>query len=84
MSSSGVAGVVQQLAAAMQPLISLDLWAQITSAALRSVQESPALVMQALLRISKDAIPQVWAASVQFVPFSKARLHLTTTRSNSF
>lgn len=66
MSSFGIAIVVQQLAAALQPLISLELWAQITSAALRSVQKNPGHMMQSLLTICGDAIPQVWARLRKF------------------
>ncbi|KAL3150124.1 hypothetical protein ABBQ38_013461 [Trebouxia sp. C0009 RCD-2024] len=65
MSSLDIAGVVQQLAAALQPLISLELWAQITSAALRPVQDNPASMMQSLFRVSRDAIPQLEAFQQQ-------------------
>ena len=51
--------VVQQLAATLQPTVSLDLWGKISAGMLRTVEHGLTSVMQSLLRVSRDAVHQV-------------------------
>ena len=70
-------GVVQNLAATLQPAVSLDLWGQISAAMLPTVEHGLTSVMQSLLRIATDAVHQVLpiicVASVRYTEVGNPR-----------
>lgn len=57
--SNSTDGIVQSLAATLQPTISLDLWGQISAAMLRTVEHDPTSVMQSLFTTARGAVHQV-------------------------
>ena len=56
-SSRNVADVVQQLAATLQPTISLEVWGHICAAVLRTIEHDASRVIQSLLK--RDTVLQV-------------------------